>query len=268
MMGATEIETGSKVGKAPGKAEEAFALNLVALRTCLAGMELKDLTYRWSLESDERKRAYRFVEHMISKQRKGNLSEGHLRKVIELDFSYNGKPIREVMTVDVSERSTEGLLLSYATRRAKEATEAAEKAEREAVLRIAAARQEIADAQAMVDEARHRAEAAVQQADEVHRQLLIDLRELRLAKLQLGGQPVYTYLTTDELAPRLRYDPRTIREGMQSIMTEGVHYVRGPGGRKLLWIWENIESDMLAGVFALANREIDDGSGSAEDHVG
>ena len=54
-----------------------------------------------------------------------------------------------------------------------------------------------------------------------------------------------TYLTTDELSGRIKYDPRTIRERLKdSVLIEGVHYIRPFGGRKILYIWEAIERDM------------------------
>ena len=54
-----------------------------------------------------------------------------------------------------------------------------------------------------------------------------------------------TYLTTDELAGRIKYDCRTIRERLKdSVLLEGVHYIRPFGGRKILYIWEHIERDM------------------------
>ena len=54
-----------------------------------------------------------------------------------------------------------------------------------------------------------------------------------------------TYLTTDELSARIKYDSRTIRERMKdSVLLEGRHYIRPFGGRKTLYIWENIEVDM------------------------
>jgi len=44
-----------------------------------------------------------------------------------------------------------------------------------------------------------------------------------------------TYLTTDELSGRIKYDPRTIRERLKdSVLIEGVHYIRPFGGRKIL----------------------------------
>ena len=54
-----------------------------------------------------------------------------------------------------------------------------------------------------------------------------------------------TYLTTDELSSRIKYDSRTIRERLKdSVLLEGVHYIRPFGGRKILFIWERIEEDM------------------------
>ena len=56
----------------------------------------------------------------------------------------------------------------------------------------------------------------------------------------------HTYLTTDELAVRIKYDARTIRERMKdSVLLEGIHYIRPFGGRKILYIWEVIERDMF-----------------------
>lgn len=55
-----------------------------------------------------------------------------------------------------------------------------------------------------------------------------------------------TYLTTEELAARIKYDPRTIRNQLKdSVLLEGVHYVRPFGGRKILYVWEKIEADMF-----------------------
>jgi hypothetical protein len=54
-----------------------------------------------------------------------------------------------------------------------------------------------------------------------------------------------TYLTTLELALRIKYDERTIRERLKdSVLLEGTHYLRPFGGRKILYLWENIERDM------------------------
>ncbi len=42
-----------------------------------------------------------------------------------------------------------------------------------------------------------------------------------------------TYLTTAELSARIKYDTRTIRERLKdSVLLEGLHYIRPFGGRK------------------------------------
>lgn len=71
---------------------------------------------------------------------------------------------------------------------------------------------------------------------------------------------VQTYLTTDELASRIKYDSRTIRDRLKdSVLLEGRHYIRPFGGRKTLYLWENIQSDMTqfshnqAGAIPMAN---------------
>lgn len=58
-----------------------------------------------------------------------------------------------------------------------------------------------------------------------------------------------TYLTTEELSQRIKYDQRTIRERLKdSVLLEGTHYIRPFGGRKILFIWEQIEADMSAAM--------------------
>ena len=66
-----------------------------------------------------------------------------------------------------------------------------------------------------------------------------------------AANPSTTYLTTDELAARIKYDPRTIRERLKdSVLLEHRHYFRPFGGRKILYIWETIEQDMLCNASA------------------
>lgn len=65
-----------------------------------------------------------------------------------------------------------------------------------------------------------------------------------------------TYLTTDQLAERIHYDVRTIRSRLKdSVLLEGVHYIRPFGGRKLLFIWDAIQRDIgvVSGMQAPAN---------------
>jgi hypothetical protein len=75
--------------------------------------------------------------------------------------------------------------------------------------------------------------------------------------------PAATYLTTDELSARIKYDSRTIRERLKdSVLLEGRHYIRPFGGRKTLYIWEHIEIDMAlasavgAGSIPMANGSV------------
>ncbi len=56
----------------------------------------------------------------------------------------------------------------------------------------------------------------------------------------------HTYLTTDQLAERINYNARTIRNQLKdSVLLEGIHYVRPFGRRKILYIWEAIENEIL-----------------------
>jgi hypothetical protein len=52
-------------------------------------------------------------------------------------------------------------------------------------------------------------------------------------------------LTTEELSHRIKYDTRTIRERLKdSVLLEGVHYIRSFGRRKILYVWDAIERDI------------------------
>ena len=56
-----------------------------------------------------------------------------------------------------------------------------------------------------------------------------------------------TYLTTEELSTQIKYDVRTIRERLKdSVLIEGVHYFRPFGVRKILYIWESVQRDMMS----------------------
>ncbi|KII75458.1 hypothetical protein [Vibrio renipiscarius] len=59
----------------------------------------------------------------------------------------------------------------------------------------------------------------------------------------------YTYLTTEELSSTIKYDARVIREQLKDrVLFEGIHYIRPFGGRKILFIWERVEEEMLNGI--------------------
>ena len=69
----------------------------------------------------------------------------------------------------------------------------------------------------------------------------------------------HTYLTTQELSERIKYNPRTIRNELKdSVLIEGIHYIRPFGGRKILYVWEEIEKDefFLSEGGAAASAEI------------
>ena len=56
-----------------------------------------------------------------------------------------------------------------------------------------------------------------------------------------------TYLTTDELSERIKYDARTIRNSLKdAVLIEGKHYIRPFGRRKVLYIWEAVEEEMYS----------------------
>ncbi|MGP5346145.1 hypothetical protein ACTXLJ_05660 [Psychrobacter celer] len=64
----------------------------------------------------------------------------------------------------------------------------------------------------------------------------------------------HTYLTTQELSDLIKYNPRTIRNELKdSVLIEGIHYIRPFGGRKILYIWEEIEKDMRTGIAGSIN---------------
>ena len=77
----------------------------------------------------------------------------------------------------------------------------------------------------------------------------------KLMKIATAKSVAITYLTTDELSQRIKYDARTIRDRLKdSVLLEGRHYIKPFGGRKTLYIWENIEVDMAMASTSLAPR--------------
>lgn len=56
----------------------------------------------------------------------------------------------------------------------------------------------------------------------------------------------YTYLTAEELSDRIKYDCRTIRQQLKdSALIEGIHYIKPFGRRKILYLREAIEIEIL-----------------------
>jgi hypothetical protein len=55
-----------------------------------------------------------------------------------------------------------------------------------------------------------------------------------------------TLITTQQLAERIHYGERYIRERLvPEVLVEGVHYLRPFGRRKLLFVWEAIEQELF-----------------------
>jgi len=58
-----------------------------------------------------------------------------------------------------------------------------------------------------------------------------------------------TYLTTEELSMRIKYDQRYIREQLKdTVFVKGTHYIQPFGRRKILFIWNEIEKIMVSHV--------------------
>ena len=71
----------------------------------------------------------------------------------------------------------------------------------------------------------------------------------------MDKQPVVTYLTTRELADRIKYKAPVINSTLKdSVLLEGVHYVRPFGRRKILYLWEAVERTMIEGGMATAEN--------------
>lgn len=70
-------------------------------------------------------------------------------------------------------------------------------------------------------------------------------------------------LTTKELALRIKYDVRTIRERLKdSVLLEGIHNIRPFGGRKILVVWSAISRD-IGKTSALPTNSIPMANGGA-----
>ncbi|WP_318486784.1 hypothetical protein [Photobacterium leiognathi] len=55
----------------------------------------------------------------------------------------------------------------------------------------------------------------------------------------------HTLLTTNELAGRIKFSANYINSTLRdSVFIEGKHYIRPFNGRKILYLWEEVESDL------------------------
>ena len=57
-----------------------------------------------------------------------------------------------------------------------------------------------------------------------------------------------TFMSAEQLGQRIPYSPRHINGYLKDrVFIEGQHYVRLPGSRKVLYIWEEIEASLGSG---------------------
>lgn len=66
-----------------------------------------------------------------------------------------------------------------------------------------------------------------------------------------------TFMTAKQLGKVMNYTPRHINDYLKDrVFFEGDHYLRLPGSRRILYIWENIERDLLtdgSSIIPMAN---------------
>ncbi|WP_207064090.1 hypothetical protein [Motiliproteus sp. SC1-56] len=54
------------------------------------------------------------------------------------------------------------------------------------------------------------------------------------------------YLTAAELSERIKFNPKYISQVLRdTVFIEGTHYVRPFGGRKILYLWDAVEAEIL-----------------------
>lgn len=220
---------------------DSFQVNLDVLCDWLEGKEIRDterdLSYRDSRKDPGCAKAYHFIEHQVLKARQGILPEEHRARLVMLGFTVNRKPIDQVLNPPPSIRTPVGI----ETTRAQQVIETA------------------------AQEARLAAERAAQanlRASHAEREAMAALERATAARLEAHQQEGETrargevsYLTSEELALKINYDVRTIRDQLlRKSFIEGIHYIRPFGGRKILYIWEAIERDMRNGAFTRRAR--------------
>ena len=71
------------------------------------------------------------------------------------------------------------------------------------------------------------------------------------------------YITAAQLSTAIGYDERTIRTQLKdSVLIEGIHYIRPFGRRRLLFHWPRIQRDMVK--FSKARQPIKDVAAEVE----
>lgn len=243
----------SKVSRASKLANESFAENFEILARWIDDNEAttgnRDIAYRDSQLSEDARKAYRFLEHCVLKARQESLPDEQRAQLLTLSFTINKTPIEDKLNPGPSIRSPEGGKMSRVQQVLSHAEAEINRINADLAQTIREAR--IAKAEA---------ETARDSAQEVHRQVLAEVRSAlrsvtEVQALSAGSQEEVDYLTTQEVAVKLRYDARTVRERLvPTVMIEGRHYIRSLGGRRYLFIWKNIQADMRSGAFDLLER--------------
>lgn len=188
------------------------------------------------------KQAFSVVEDVRRRSVDGTLPADHRDDFLALRFTVAGVPFQECLDAQQLTRNAQAALASTVNKRLIKAR-----------AQLTAAEDSLRDAQARAEVARIHAQSMEAYARDFEDRIRLDLKEIALRQADVAGR-VHTarleLLTTEELAERIRYDPRTIRERMTgNVFIEGVHFMR-PFGRKITFMWGPIERDMLNGTFA------------------
>lgn len=202
--------------------------------------------------SAEGSEALRLIKRYIQQASAGRLPKPHIDDLVALKFTVSGKPLREAL-----EPSTARI------RPQRELTEAGPGASNADISLLETTRQRLHSAQVALQQAQNELAEAQRREGAAREQVASleeDVRECE-QRVRAGSSEDTpqadpgesgdgtVYLTTAELAARLKYDERTVRERLvDTALVKGRHYFQ-PFGRKLLFHWQNIESDMLAGNF-------------------
>lgn len=208
----------------------------------------RDLSYK-DTDSPEGRESYRLLERYRSLARTGRLPDEHLEDLRALEFTVDGRSLDEALDPSMAARLAETQLLTGIQDRLQRAR-----------LQLNQARSDLSDAQRREEIARAHAQDMEQYARAFEERVRADLKEVavRAVEVRATGQVTTTYLSTAQLAERIPFDERTIREQMvDRDFKRGIHYVQ-PFGRKLLFLWEAIDRDLQAERFASAEARLAD----------
>nr|WP_293196155.1 hypothetical protein [Ottowia sp.] len=199
----------------------------------------RDLSFK-DADSPEGRESYRLLDRYRSLARTGRLPEEQLADLKALAFTVDGRSLQEALDPSMAARLAETQLLQGIHERLNRAR-----------LQLNQARSDLSDAQRRETLARSHAEAMETYARDFEERVRKDLKDIAELELQARSAAVAgnTYVTTTQLAERIGYDERTIRENMvDRVFIRGVHYVQ-PFGRKILFLWDVIDRDIKSEAF-------------------